>query len=229
MASPLLISLWIPRASTATSTLDMLKQWLLVLVLLLPVTTRAADAPVILVTGDSLSAAYGMALDQGWVALLQQRLQQQGYPHRVVNASVSGETTKGALSRLPAELKRHRPALVLIELGANDGLRGQPTKAMRENLRRMADLSRKAGAKPVLFEMRLPANYGPQYTEDFRQSFGTVAQAEKLPLVPFFMAAIALQPEWFLNDGIHPTAAAQPKLLDAVWPTLKPLLGKPAT
>jgi acyl-CoA thioesterase I len=207
----------------------MLKRLLLILVLL-PALAGAAPQrpPVILVTGDSLSAAYGMGLDQGWVALLQQRLEQQGYPHRVVNTSVSGETTRGALARLPAELARHKPAIVLIELGANDGLRGQPLSALRANLRRMITLSRQAGARPVLFEMRLPANHGTQYTEDFRRSFGAVAQAERVPLVPFFMTAIALEPAYFLDDGIHPNAAAQPKLLDAVWPTLVPLLGPAA-
>ncbi len=185
-----------------------------------------AHAPAILVTGDSLSAAYGIGLDQGWVALLQQRLKQQGYPHIVVNTSVSGETTRGALARLPAELARHKPAIVLIELGANDGLRGQPLKSLRENLRRMVALSRKAGATPVLFEMRLPANYGLQYTEAFRRSFGELAKVERVTLVPFFMSAIALDPAYFLEDGIHPNAAAQSKLLDAVWPTLKPLLDR---
>jgi acyl-CoA thioesterase I len=210
----------------------MFKHLLLVLVLLLPATLLPAaqptHQPIILVTGDSLSAAYGMALDQGWVTLLQRRLSEQGYPHKVVNTSVSGETTAGALARLPAELGRHKPAIVLIELGANDGLRGQSVKTLRSNLTKIVTLSRQAGAAPVLFEMRLPANYGPQYTEAFRKSFGTVANAEKVSLVPFMLAAIALDPQFFQNDGIHPTASAQPKLLDVVWPTLKPLLGKSA-
>ncbi|MGH8453892.1 MAG: arylesterase [Nevskiales bacterium] len=208
----------------------MLKHLLLILVLLpLPAfaATQPTRQPTILVTGDSLSAAYGMALDQGWVALLQKRLREQGYPHAVVNTSVSGETTRGALARLPAELARHKPAIVLIELGGNDGLRGQPVKTLRGNLAKMVALSRQAGAKPVLFEMRLPANYGPQYTEDFRKSFGAVASAEKVPLVPFMLESIALDPKSFQNDGIHPTATVQPKLLDTVWPTLKPLLDQP--
>jgi acyl-CoA thioesterase-1 len=206
----------------------MLKRLLLILVLWLPALPALAAQPAILVTGDSLSAAYGIAVDKGWVALLQEKLQTQGYPHRVVNTSVSGETTSGALARLPDELARHRPAIVLIELGANDGLRGQPVKGMHANLTRMVALSRRAGAKPVLFEMRIPPNYGPQYTEAFRKCFAELAAAEKLPLVPFFMASIALQPEAFQADGIHPTAAAQPRLLEAVWPTLEPLLGKTA-
>lgn len=187
-----------------------------------------AEAPALLVTGDSLSAAYGIPLEKGWVALLQQRLREQGYPHRVVNTSISGETTAGALARLPKELAAHKPKIVLIELGANDGFRGLPLATMQANLRRMAALSKQAGAKPALFEIRIPENYGPRYTAEFRDSFGLVAKKENAPLVPFFLAEIARQPKWFLDDGIHPTAAAQPRLLDAVWPTLKPLLGKPA-
>ncbi len=211
-----------------------MKKRLLILALfwlVLPVSAMAdgtqSSSPVILITGDSLSAAYGINIEQGWAALLQKRLREQGYPHRVVNTSVSGETTRGALARLPAELSRHQPKIVLIELGANDGLRGQPLKSMRENLTTMVKLSQQAGARPVLFEMQLPGNYGPKYTEEFRESFSTVAREQKVPLVPFFLATIALQTASFQNDGIHPTATAQPGLLDAVWPTLQPLLGRP--
>ncbi len=185
-----------------------------------------AAQPVILVLGDSISAAYGIPQSQGWVALLQQRLRDQGYPHTVVNASISGETTAGGLARLPRALDRHRPQIVLVELGGNDGLRAQPVKAMKQNLERMATLARAAGATPVLFEMRIPENYGPAYTGSFAAAFGEVATAQKLPLVPFFLAAIATDPAQFLDDGIHPAVAAQPKLLDAVWPTLRPLLAK---
>lgn len=180
-----------------------------------------ATAPVILVLGDSLSAAYGIPASQGWVALLQQRLQSRGYPQRVVNASVSGETTSGGLSRLPALLDRHKPQLVLLELGGNDGLRGLPLTRLQENLSRMAELSRKAGAVPVLFEMHIPSNYGRSYATGFNAAFKTVAGALKAPLVPFWLEAIALDPDAFLDDGIHPTAAVQPKMLDAVWPTLE--------
>lgn len=182
--------------------------------------------PTILVSGDSLSAAYGMSLEQSWVALLQRRLREQGYPHRVVNASVSGETTAGGLARLPKALQQHRPRVVLIELGANDGLRGQPLKQIRANLTKMVKLSRAAGAEPLLFEMRLPPNYGKAYADAFHRSFAELARAETVPLVPFFLSPIALQRDAFLSDGIHPTAAVQPQLLEAVWPTLKPLLGK---
>lgn len=187
---------------------------------------KPATPPVILVLGDSLSAGYGLPRESGWVSLLERRLKTQGYPHRVVNASISGDTSAGGLSRLPATLEAQRPQIVLIELGANDGLRAQPVKALRGNLEKLVGLSRAAGATPVLFEMRIPSNYGPAYTESFAQVFGDTARALKTPLVPFFLAAIAADPKQFQDDGIHPNAAAQPGLLDAVWPTLKPLLAR---
>ena len=147
----------------------------------------------------------------------------------MVNASVSGETTAGGLSRLPAALQKYHPAVVLLELGGNDGLRGQPLPAMHANLAKMIDLSRAAGAQPLLFEMRIPSNYGPVYGDRFAQVFGAVAQEKQATLVPFFLAAIATDPgRWFQDDGIHPNAAAQPQLLDAVWPTLAPLVGRKA-
>ena len=177
--------------------------------------------------GDSLSAGYGIAIEKGWVQLLQQRLRAQGYPHTVVNASISGETTAGGLARLPAALDTHKPEIVLIELGANDGLRGLRLDVMRANLEQMMKLSRKAGARPVLFEMMIPPNYGAGYTEAFKRVFGTLAIARKEPLVPFFLAPIALQPEYFQDDGIHPTVAAQPLLLDAVWAALEPYVKNP--
>lgn len=176
--------------------------------------------------GDSLSAAYGINVDRGWVALLRQHLQQAGYPQQVINASVSGETSSGGLHRLPAALKEHHPQIVLIELGANDGLRGQPLGMLRSNLEKMVRLSRAAKAQPVLFEMRIPSNYGEAYTSGFQTSFTSVAKKTRSLLVPFWLAAIATNPKWFQDDGIHPTEAAQPQLLDAVWPTLLPLLKK---
>ena len=182
---------------------------------------------MLLVSGDSLSAAYGMPLEHGWVALLQQRLRSQGYPHHVINTSISGETTAGGLARLPQALAKHRPQIVLIELGANDGLRGQSLAQMRSNLKKMISLSRKAGAQPLLFEMRLPSNYGQKYIESFRRSFEAVAREEQVPLVPFFLTPIALQRDSFQSDGVHPTQAVQPQLLQAVWPSLEALLGKP--
>lgn len=189
-------------------------------------TASAAEPPTILVFGDSLSAAYGINVDRGWVALLRERLAQAGYPHRVVNASVSGETTSGGLLRLPAALETHHPQLVLIELGGNDGLRAQPLKQMRANLEEMVRLSKAHQARVVIFEMRIPANYGATYGDGFHAVFGEVAGSAKLPMVPFWLGGFATDPKAFQDDGIHPTEAMQLKLLDAVWPTLKPLLKK---
>ena len=184
----------------------------------------ACAAPRILVFGDSLSAGYGLAAGEGWVTLLQQRLEREAYPHEVINASVSGETSSGGLARLPAVLDQRKPEIVLIELGGNDGLRGLPAKNLRENLEAMVALVRKKGAQPVLFEMRIPPNYGPLYAGQFRAAFGEAAKSGKTALVPFFLTAIADKPGLFQEDGIHPVAAAQAQMLDAVWPTLKPLL-----
>jgi acyl-CoA thioesterase-1 len=189
---------------------------------------RAApvESPVILVMGDSLSAAYGMRLEQGWVALLQKRLQAEGYGHRVVNASASGETTGGALARLPRALATHRPAVVVIELGGNDGLRGLPITQVRDNFEAMIRLSRESGARVLLIGMRIPPNYGPAYTGDFHGLYGDLAARHRLPVVPFFLDGIALDDTLMQDDGLHPSADAQPRLLDQVWPRLKPLLAK---
>lgn len=189
------------------------------------VSFAAQASPNILVMGDSLSAAYGVPKAQGWVSLLQQRLSAQSFPHQVINASISGETTEGGLRRLPQALDRAKPAVVLIELGANDGLRVQSLEQMRENLTSMIALSSQAGARVVLFEMRIPPNYGARYSEAFQASFSQVADHTDVPLVPFFLAPIATDPSLFQDDGIHPTAAAQPRMLDVVWPVLEPLLG----
>jgi acyl-CoA thioesterase-1 len=191
---------------------------------LAPMVAAAGPDPVILVWGDSLSAAYGIPREAGWVELLQQRLRERGYPHRVVNGSVTGETTAGGLARLPAALARHRPALVLVELGGNDGLRGLPLPQLRANLAKLARLSRDAGARVLVFEMRIPPNYGVAYTDGFQQAFAEVARAQGAVLVPFFLAPIATDPAQFLDDGIHPARSAQPRLLDAVWPVLHSVL-----
>lgn len=183
-----------------------------------------AGKPVILVLGDSLSAGYGLDAGDGWVALLEQKLKSQALSFDVVNASISGETTAGGLVRLPALLERHQPKWVLVELGGNDGLRALPVKQMRSNLERMVDLSAKAGATAVLFEMRIPANYGAAYTQQFTRTFTDVAQAKNVPLVPFLLAPIATDPRAFQDDGIHPSAAAQPRILETIWPALKSLL-----
>ncbi len=183
-----------------------------------------SSAPVILVWGDSLSAAYGIPLESGWVQLLQKRLQQKGYPHRVVNGSVSGETTAGGLARLPSALERHRPALLLIELGGNDGLRGLPLRQLRANLSAMVVQARAAGAQALVFEMHVPPNYGVAYTQGFTQAFAQVAQRGPARLVPFFLGPIATDLKWFQEDGIHPSVAAQPLMLDVVWPVLQAAL-----
>lgn len=196
------------------------------LCLLLPALGQAA-APKILVLGDSLSAGYGIAVQRGWVALLQQKLRQEGYPHEVVNASISGDTTQGGLARLPAALQRHQPQYVLIELGGNDGLRGLPLKALRENLTRLVTLSRAAGAEPLLFEMRIPSNYGAEYAQQFQETFSTVARTHKLALVPFFLSAFAADPAAFQDDGIHPSERQQPRMLETAWPALRRALGAP--
>lgn len=181
-------------------------------------------AGTILVFGDSLSAGYGLRADEAWPSLLQKRLKTEGFPHMVVNASASGETTAGGKTRLPAALAQHKPSVVVLELGANDGLRGLPLNAMQDNLTEMARMIKKAGAKLVLVGMRLPPNYGPAYTEKFQSSFPKVAKSEGAALVPFLFEGLALSPQLFQADGLHPTAAAQPRLLDNVWPALKPQL-----
>ncbi len=206
----------------------MKRLWVLFLWVAVSVPARA-ETPVILVFGDSISAGYGLAhVDQGWVALLQTRLKQQEYGYRVVNASVSGETTAGGLARLPRALKLHQPKIVILELGGNDGLRALPIAQMRANLTQMAALSAAAGAKVLLLGMRMPPNYGPDYTEQFRAVFSDLAREQKLPLVPFLLNGIALTPALMQADGIHPDELGQPKLLDNVWPALVPLLRRPS-
>ena len=184
-----------------------------------------AEGPVILVFGDSISAGYGLAnVEQGWVALLQTRLKTQEYGYQVVNASVSGETSAGGLARLPRALTLHPPDIVILELGANDGLRALPVAQMRANLKQMVDLSMAAGAKVLLLGMRMPPNYGPEFTEQFVSSYSNLAREKNLPLVPFMLKDVALSPGLMQADGMHPNELGQPKLLDNVWPSLKPLL-----
>ena len=184
----------------------------------------ATSAPAILVVCDSISAGYGLAADEGWVALLQRRLKSQGYGYRVVNASVSGETTTGGLARLPRALSVHRPAIVIIELGGNDGLRGLPLETSRTNLERMINLSKEAGARVLLLGMKIPPNYGARYSEGFEKVFRDLARQHKLAFEPFFLSKIALEQGMIQEDGLHPTAKAQPVMLDTMWPALKPLL-----
>ena len=188
-----------------------------------PTATPAAQRTV-LVMGDSLSAAYGLSTAQGWVALTAQKIAKQKPGWRVVNASISGETTAGGGARIAAELKRHRPAVVVIELGANDGLRGLPIAQTRANLAKMIAASKTANAKVLLIGMRLPPNYGPDYTRGFERTFRELAQQQKTAFLPFLLQPIALDDRAFQADRLHPVAAAQPKLRDHVWSALVPLL-----
>lgn len=189
----------------------------------------SAAPPLILVVGDSLSAEYGLKRGSGWVALLQERLKKDKVPASVVNASISGDTTSGGRSRLPALLKQHRPAVVIIELGGNDALRGLPLTMTRDNLAAMARAAREAGAKVLLVGMEMPPNYGAKYAQDFRDLFTGVARTEKAALVPFLLKGVADGPEplkLFQADRIHPNESAHPLMLANVWPALRKLLPK---
>jgi len=201
------------------------KRLLLLMALWLTAVSAQAEAPVILVFGDSISAGYGLPrIEQGWVALLQARLKNQGYGYEVVNASVSGETTAGGLARLPRALTLHHPRIVILELGGNDGLRALPIAQMRENISRMIELSASAGAKALLLGMRIPPNYGPDYTARFGEVYSDLARDKHVPAVPFLLNDIALSADLMQADGIHPNQAGQPRLLENVWPALLPLL-----
>lgn len=178
----------------------------------------------ILVFGDSLSAAYGLQTEQGWPALLAQRLNTERLPYLVVNASVSGETTAGGLSRLNQALQQHKPKVMILALGANDGLRGLPVNAMQKNIRNMLTLAKQHQVTVLLVGMKIPPNYGPQYTQAFHQSFPALAQQFNLHLVPFLLENVAGNPALNQEDGIHPTAQAQPIVLENVWPQLKKTL-----
>lgn len=184
---------------------------------------QRGESDTILILGDSLSAAYGIDIDSGWVRLLEQKLASQ-QRFEVINASVSGETTSGGLARLPALLESYRPAIVVIELGGNDGLRGQSTQRMTSNLRELVLLSKEAGAKVLLLGMRIPPNYGSRYTQAFHEAFHKVARTEDTPLVPFFLEGVATEPRLMQNDGVHPKAEAQRAMLENVWPALEALL-----
>jgi len=188
---------------------------------------RAADAPpALLVLGDSVSAAYGLPAGKGWVALLDARLKSDGYRYAVVNASISGDTTAGGRARLPALLAQHKPAIVVIELGGNDALRGGNLAATRANLESMVAAAQAARAKVMIVGMQMPSNYGPVYVKEFGALFSDVAKAHRVPLVPAFFAGFGEDLTQFQPDRIHPTADAQSKLLDNVWPTLQTLLRK---
>ncbi|MBF8757636.1 MAG: arylesterase [Pseudomonas putida] len=185
---------------------------------------QSAAAGTLLVVGDSISAGFGLDSRLGWVSLLQQRLKDEGYADQVVNASISGDTSAGGQARLPALLVAHKPSLVVLELGGNDGLRGLPPQQLQQNLASMIDQAREVGAKVVLLGMRLPPNYGVRYTSAFAQVYERLSIQKQVPLVPFFLDGVGGVPQMMQADGIHPTVGAQPRLLENAWPAIKPLL-----
>jgi acyl-CoA thioesterase-1 len=208
-----------------TRTSGVLGYLVLMLAVSLGTLAEAAEPTrTVLVMGDSLSAAYGLAPEQGWVALTAERMAQRTPGWRVVNASVSGETTAGGAARIAGELSRNRPEVVVIALGGNDGLRGLPLKQTRANLEKMVSAAKAAGARVLLVGMRMPPNLGKTYTEGFAANYRTVAEAHQVSLLPFLLEPIAMDRANFQADNIHPVAAVQPKLRDHVWPALAPLL-----
>lgn len=197
----------------------------LVLMLATASAVHAAAKPyTLLVYGDSLSAGYGIDEDDGWVNLLSRKLDSEGWPWEVINGSVSGETSTGGLARLPAMLESYQPDLVILELGGNDGLRGLPIDTLEQNLRSMIAQIRESGADVLLAGIQIPPNYGPRYTVPFFQLFGTLAEQENVPLIPFLIDGIPQQPQLMQDDGIHPRAEAQSMIVDNVWPHLQPML-----
>ncbi|MFV3405254.1 MULTISPECIES: arylesterase [Pseudomonas] len=201
-----------------------MRMWWLSAGLALCCLAQGAAAGTVLVVGDSISAGFGLDTRQGWVTLLQQRLKDEGFDAQVVNASISGDTSAGGQARLPALLAAHKPDLVVLELGGNDGLRGQPPAQLQQNLASMIDRTREAGARVVLLGMRLPPNYGVRYTTAFAQVYEQLASQKKVALVPFFLEGVGGVPEMMQADGLHPAAGAQQRLLENAWPTIKPLL-----
>lgn len=194
----------------------------LFLLLPLPVVAPAwaADDPAVMVFGDSLSAGYGIDVDESWPALLQSRLAMEGYEHKVVNASISGETTEGGATRIGTALESFSPDLVILELGGNDGLRGFPPKRIRENLKTIIETAQSSGAAVVLLGIRIPTNYGTRYTRSFENVYRELAEQLEVPWIEFFMEGVALSDELMQDDGIHPNAEAQPILLDNAWPII---------
>ncbi|WP_288128898.1 arylesterase [Microbulbifer sp.] len=186
--------------------------------------TASEKQKTLLVLGDSISAAYGLDEREGWVQLLRKRLAENGLRVQVVNASVSGETSSGGVARLPRLLSEHSPSWLVLELGGNDGLRGYPPRALQQNLQRMVKLARAGGAEVLLLGMQMPPNYGKAYTKAFAAVYPKVAAAEQVPLIPFFLEPVALEEGAMQTDGIHPTAKAQPALLEHVWPCLETIL-----
>ena len=194
------------------------------LLILSAASAEAAGPPTVLVFGDSLSAGYGIDVDQSWTALLQSRLEAQGYEHRVINASISGETTEGGKTRIGSALKNFSPDLVILELGGNDGLRGFPPQVMKDNLQAIIETTRDSGASIVLLGIRIPTNYGLRYTQAFEGVFRELASETDVPWIEFFMDGVALNAELMQDDGIHPNTEAQPVLLDNAWPIIREAL-----
>jgi len=201
-----------------------MRMWLRIGVLAMLLLAQSAMAGTALVVGDSISAAFGLETSQGWVHLLQQRLDDSEHDYRVVNASISGDTSAGGLARLPALLREHEPDIVILELGGNDGLRGQPPAQLKRNLAAMTELSQEAGAKVLLLGMRMPPNLGQRYTDAFADAFDSLAEEMSLPYVPFLLEGVGGVQGMMQADRVHPTAQAQELLLDNVWPVLEPLL-----
>ena len=201
-----------------------MRMWWLSAGLALCCLAQGAVAGTVLVVGDSISAGFGLDTREGWVELLQKRLKDEGFDDQVVNASISGDTSAGGRARLPALLVAHKPDLVVLELGGNDGLRGQPPEQLQQNLALMIDRARQAGARVVLLGMRLPPNYGVRYTAAFAQVYEQLASDKQVPLVPFFLEGVGGVPAMMQADGIHPAPVAQQRLLENAWPTIKPLL-----
>jgi acyl-CoA thioesterase-1 len=197
---------------------------LLLFIVLATLPVAASAQKSILVVGDSLSAAYGIPRDRGWVTLLEERLKREQLDYNVVNASISGETSGGGRARFRALLERHQPGLLILELGGNDGLRGMPVAQIRSNLTAMIQAAQARGARVVLVGMRMPPNYGEVYAQSFEALFRELARTHRTALVPFLLEDFADKPEYFLPDRIHPTEAAQPLMLDRIWPVLRPLL-----
>lgn len=198
--------------------------WILFLVVAvfnLPTTAKAQEKPTILVLGDSLSAGYNIDVEQGWVELLNQKLQQEGYPHTVINGSISGDTTTQGLLRLPTLLEQHDPKIVIIELGGNDALRGTAPNLIKRNLSKLIDTSKRSGAEVLLLGIQIPPNYGQRYAQAFFDNYAQLANEKKVKLVPFFLENVGGNDDLMQDDGIHPNVKAQPLLLDNIWPQLE--------
>ena len=201
-----------------------MRKLLTLVVLLVSAAAHADDAPTVLVFGDSLSAGFGIEVDQSWATLLQRRLENQGYEHRVVNASISGETTEGGATQIDSAIEAFAPELIILELGGNDGLRGFPPARIKENVRAIARRAQDSGAGVVLLGIRIPTNYGVRYTQAFEAVYAEVAEELDIGWIEFFMEGVALNDELLQEDRIHPNAAAQPILLDNAWPVIRATL-----